>query len=577
MLDSTEGFWIYGFNRELRGRFSAGIVFTAHQQPVKSGKNYVPLLAPIVLFVHARPDHTRRTLEALARNPESRESLLYIFADGATPSASVETRAKISQVRAILREKPWCGEVRITESETNRGLADSIVGGVTEVVRRHGKVIVLEDDIVVQPGFIRYMNDALNLYADEASVMQVSAYSCPTRCRPSCSSYFLKAMSCWGWATWERAWNCFESDAEMLLAYWTREPTIEHRFNLDESADYIDQLKANVDGRKRTWAVKWFASWMKQGGLCLYPRESLVENIGHDGSGENCFRSNIHLGPLAQDLKISRIPLKEDPKMRESWVEFYQNHITFYRNYPGMTKTLLKHLSGYFGLSFIRRAVWYGLTKINPNLKILDRDGFRFYYDSFRLHSDISELAQLGFPHHVESSVIGKYSYIAQNCWIIRTRIGRFCSIGPNFCCGWATHPTNGISTSPMFYSTRMQNGVSLCSEDKVCEFGRIEIGNDVFIGMNVTVLDGVQIGDGAIIGAGAVVSKDIPPYAVAVGSPIKIIRYRFDSNTIARLLETQWWNWSEKDLQQVEQRIFDVNGFLDYHCRHETESHAND
>jgi acetyltransferase-like isoleucine patch superfamily enzyme len=242
-----------------------------------------------------------------------------------------------------------------------------------------------------------------------------------------------------------------------------------------------------------------------------------------------------------------------------------------------MTKTLLKHLSGYFGLSFIRRAVWYGLTKINPNLKILDRDGFRFYYDSFRLHSDISELAQLGFPHHVESSVIGKYSYVAQNCWIIRTRIGRFCSIGPNFCCGWATHPTNGISTSPMFYSTRMQNGVSLCSEDKVCEFGRIEIGNDVFIGMNVTVLDGVQIGDGAIIGAGAVVSKDIPPYAVAVGSPIKIIRYRFDSNTIARLLETQWWNWSEKDLQQVEQRIFDVNGFLDHHCRHETESHAND
>ena len=109
---------------------------------------------------------------------------------------------------------------------------------------------------------------------------------------------------------------------------------------------------------------------------------------------------------------------------------------------------------------------------------------------------------------------IGDYSYIAPNSAISKTTIGKFCSIGPNFTCGTGIHPITGISTSPMFYSTLMQNGMSLSLENKINERSKILIGNDVFIGVNVTVLDGVTIGDGAIIGAGAIVSKDIPPYA---------------------------------------------------------------
>lgn len=164
------------------------------------------------------------------------------------------------------------------------------------------------------------------------------------------------------------------------------------------------------------------------------------------------------------------------------------------------------------------------------------------------------------FLHDVE---LGDYSYIAKNSTVNNCEIGKFCSIGPNFCCGLGIHPTNGLSTAPMFYSTAKQNGISLCEDNKIEESKRTKIGNDVFIGANVTILDGVTVADGAVIGAGAVVTKDIPPYAVAVGVPAKVVKYRFDEDTIKALLEKQWWNGIEDDLKKVERYFWDVEGFL--------------
>ncbi|MBS1737436.1 MAG: CatB-related O-acetyltransferase, partial [Bacteroidetes bacterium] len=149
-------------------------------------------------------------------------------------------------------------------------------------------------------------------------------------------------------------------------------------------------------------------------------------------------------------------------------------------------------------------------------------------------------------PFKLNEVIIGNYSYIAENSLVSQTVIGKFCSIGPNFLCGYGVHPLNGISTSPMFYSTGKQNGMTLSESDKIEERKTIYIGNDVFIGMNVTILDGITIGDGAVIGAGAVVSKNIPPYAIAVGNPIQIIRYRFSDEQIASLLKIKWWDFSE-------------------------------
>jgi acetyltransferase-like isoleucine patch superfamily enzyme len=166
-------------------------------------------------------------------------------------------------------------------------------------------------------------------------------------------------------------------------------------------------------------------------------------------------------------------------------------------------------------------------------------------------------------PSHIKNSKIGDYTYISTNATISMTHIGKFCSIGPNFFCGWGIHPTNGISTSPMFYSISRQNGITLTDTNKIEERQNIKIGNDVFIGANVTILDGVTIGDGAIIGAGAVVSKDIPDYAIAVGCPIKIIKYRFNDDQIASFKRILWWNFNEEELQNIEKMFFNVDEFI--------------
>lgn len=164
------------------------------------------------------------------------------------------------------------------------------------------------------------------------------------------------------------------------------------------------------------------------------------------------------------------------------------------------------------------------------------------------------------FLHNIE---LGDYSYIAKNSNISNCKIGKFCSIGPNISCGLGKHPTNGISTSPMFYSTKCQNETTLCEQNKYEEHKKIIIGNDVFIGANVTILDGITIADGAIIGAGAVVTKDIPPYAIAAGVPAKVIKYRFSQEKINVLLERKWWNDNENELKRVERDFWDIDKFL--------------
>ena len=193
---------------------------------------------------------------------------------------------------------------------------------------------------------------------------------------------------------------------------------------------------------------------------------------------------------------------------------------------------------------------FFGRLFNQPIIPIGKTTGFSLVR-SERANSQFGKNAIAYTPFFLHNVIVGDYSYIAKNSNISNCTIGKFCSIGPNFCCGLGIHPTNGISTHPMFY------------KGKVEEYKHVTIGNDVFIGANVTVLDGVKIADGAIIGAGAVVVEDIPPYAVAVGVPAKVIKYRFDGSTIKQLLAIEWWNWDDDQLKKVEEEFFETNSFL--------------
>lgn len=203
-----------------------------------------------------------------------------------------------------------------------------------------------------------------------------------------------------------------------------------------------------------------------------------------------------------------------------------------------------------------------GMILDNPIIPAAKSTGFSLQR-SQKHNCAISDKARYFSPFSFINITLGDYSYIARNADITNTEIGKFCSIGPNFCCGLGIHPVNGISTSPMFYSTARQNGATLVKENKIQESKRTIIGNDVFIGANVTILDGVTIGNGAVIGAGAVVTKDIPPYAIAVGVPAKVVKYRFPDEQIVALQKMEWWNYDEENLQDIEKYFFDLNEFI--------------
>ena len=215
----------------------------------------------------------------------------------------------------------------------------------------------------------------------------------------------------------------------------------------------------------------------------------------------------------------------------------------------------------------MRRVVRRGVLELLPELSFIELPDMAWRRLAGSLVAcDVDARAKLYAPFSLEACSVGRYTYIAENAHMFDAHVGAFCSIGANLICGWGCHPTNGVSTSPMFYSTKIQNGFTLSKVDKYVENKPIVIGNDVLVGMNVTVLDGVTIGDGAVIGAGAVVAGDIPPYAIAAGIPARVMRHRFDPETVERLLATKWWEFDLDGLADVERQFWDVEGFVESH-----------
>jgi acetyltransferase-like isoleucine patch superfamily enzyme len=158
---------------------------------------------------------------------------------------------------------------------------------------------------------------------------------------------------------------------------------------------------------------------------------------------------------------------------------------------------------------------------------------------------------------------LGDYSYIGGNSSIMNAEIGKFCSIADGVKIGGGIHPSDTfISTHPAFFSVNNQCGTTFSDQSYFAEMGKISIGNDVWIGSNAIVMDNITIGDGAIIGAGAVVNKNIPPYAIAVGIPAKVIKYRFEKEEIDYLLQSKWWDKPSEWLRIHFKKFHSVSGF---------------
>lgn len=258
--------------------------------------------APIALFVYNRPKHTQQTVEALKENILAKDSDLIVFSDAPKSEAHMEA---VCEVREYIKTITGFKSVSIIERGQNWGLAKSIISGVTQLVNTYGRVIVLEDDLVTSPYFLKFMNDALDRYENEDRVMHVSGYMFPIHQIGLNEAFFLRTTSCWGWATWARAWQSFEKNPDYLIKNFST--AMIKKFNMDGTFDFWQQVLKNYTGEINTWAIFWYASVFQRQGLCLHPAVSMTINIGHDGTGINCSNSDIFTTALSSK-PINKLP-----------------------------------------------------------------------------------------------------------------------------------------------------------------------------------------------------------------------------------------------------------------------------
>lgn len=278
-------------------------------------------IAPIALFTYNRVDHTRKTLEALQKNELAYESELFIFLDGPRSEAD---REKVNSVHEYLKTVDGFKKVTIIERNANFGLAQSIITGVTEIINRYGQIIVLEDDLITSQWFLRYMNEALDCYKDEAQVISVHGYIYPVKVKLP-ETFFLKGADCWGWATWQRGWDLFEPDGQNLLSE-LRTRKLTHAFDFDGAYWYTRTLEEQVNGTLDSWAIRWYASAFLKDRLTLYPGRSLVRNIGIDESGTHCETTDKYDTDVSREpVRIERITLKENRAAREAFKTFFRS------------------------------------------------------------------------------------------------------------------------------------------------------------------------------------------------------------------------------------------------------------
>ena len=245
-------------------------------------------ITPVALFAYNRPNHIRRALESLAACRRLRECRLLVFCDGPKRTDDVES---VGLTREVVRNWAKAHGAEVIERETNLGLANSIVTGVSDLCREHGRVIVIEDDLVVSPDFIDYMLQGLDRYEDQPEVYQVSG--CVPAEKPNTTyAYFLPLTTTWGWATWERAWKIFQWEPENAQDELAQSE-MRHRFDLDGVCSYTTMLEERLAGRNDSWGILWWWAVFQANGLVLYPPRSLVYNNGFDDTGVHCGSNSV--------------------------------------------------------------------------------------------------------------------------------------------------------------------------------------------------------------------------------------------------------------------------------------------
>ena len=268
-------------------------------------------LAPVVLFVYKRLDHTIETVNALRDNFLAKNSHLYIFSDA---PKSKRDKKDVDKIREYIYTITGFEKITVIERVDNMGLANSIIDGVSHIIDKHGKIIVVEDDLVTSRYFLTFLNDSLDSHAKNKGIMSVAGYSFSIKI-PEIYAFdvysFYRCMS-WGWATWKDRWeNVDWSNA--VIAESLNDTKFRNDF-IRGGEDLLPMLTQQLNGKVNSWAIRWCLHHYKTNSVCLYPVKSCVRNIGFDGSGVHCGVDPTYNLALLEEVKIN---VKFDNQLNE--------------------------------------------------------------------------------------------------------------------------------------------------------------------------------------------------------------------------------------------------------------------
>ena len=302
------------------------------------------MFAPIVLFTYSRVDHTRRAVDSLLTNAEAKDSDLFIFSDGAKDESK---ECAVNENRRYIHTIAGFKSVTIIEREKNYGLANSLISGITEVIDKYEKVIVVEDDLIVSPYFLKFMNDGLDKYKDDERIGTITGFVPPIDGELP-ETFFLYYFQCWGWATWKRAWELLNTDSKSLLRQLRFK---KKKFDVGGGVGNYGNLYCQKVGLVDSWYLRFYASLFLKDKLSLYPGRSLTANYGLDGSGIHC-GADMH---DTYDVIFSNTPVESiDVDVKEN-AYVYEKFVAYFNS-----KLPPKNISFYYYefKSFIRRLLY---------------------------------------------------------------------------------------------------------------------------------------------------------------------------------------------------------------------------
>lgn len=302
------------------------------------------MLAPIVLFVYNRPYHTKLTLDALKDNLLAKESLLYVYSDGPKFDATQDQIDKIVEVRNIVKDLSGFNKVTVTESDHNKGLAQSVIHGVSEVINKHGKVIVLEDDLITSPAFLTYMNKTLSFYNKYKGVFSVSADI------PSTGNFLIPAkypydVFCslrffsYGWGTWLDRWTDIDWEVKDYNEFITDKLAIE-AFNRG-GEDLADMLNLQMKGKIDSWAIRFAYAHFKNHAVSIMPVKTFIQHTGKDGSGTHVQKTI----KLNQPQLSNKQEFRFNPNLYEDRNIINQFYSVFYSHKRNIVKKMINYIS----------------------------------------------------------------------------------------------------------------------------------------------------------------------------------------------------------------------------------------